>query len=98
MQSEKKIGMTTTPPQLMQELTQILQDLPADKARELVDFAHFLQDRYRLRAARGSAAAILHSLQKHGPLQFEAGELDDLLAELAAARLLDMTDDDRLSA
>ncbi len=95
---EERMGMANTTPQLMQELTLILQELPTDKARELVDFAHFLQARHGLRAPRGSAAAILYGLQAYGPLQFEAGELDGLLAELEALRALDMNDDDRLLA
>jgi len=41
---------------------------------------------------RGSAEAILHALDQAGPLQFEPGELESLLAEIQA--LLELDHDD----
>ncbi|MDQ4078439.1 MAG: DUF2281 domain-containing protein [Chloroflexota bacterium] len=76
----------------VQELETILADLPADKVQEVVDFASYLRHRYSAIPQRGSATAILHALEKLGPLEFEEGELDALLDEIEAMRQMDMRD------
>lgn len=78
----------------VKELETILAELPADKVQEVVDFASYLRHRYHTMSPRGSAKAILQALEKKGPLEFEAGELEALLAEIEAMREMDMRDDD----
>ena len=78
----------------VQELETILAALPAEKVQEVVDFASYLRDRYSATPQRGSAGAILHALEKTGPLEFEEGELDSLLDEIDAMRQMDMDDND----
>jgi len=57
----------------------------------VIDFAGYLQSEYNKRqTARGSAEAILQALERVGPLQFEPGELDQLLDEIDQMRLMDM--------
>jgi hypothetical protein len=82
----------------VQELETIMDELPAEKVEELMDFAHYLYQRYTPQPARGSADAILKTIEMVGPLQFEAGELDMLLEELDNLRRLDATNHDELSA
>jgi hypothetical protein len=67
-----------------QELEKILDQLPSDKVEELFDFAHYLHQRYAPHPRRGSAEAILQTIEDVGPLEFEPGELDTLLESLAA--------------
>lgn len=74
----------------VKELEDILAELPADKAQEVIDFAHYLHQRYTTYPPRGSAAAILRGLEEIGPLEFEKGELDALLEEIEALRQLDL--------
>jgi hypothetical protein len=76
------------------ELETIIAELPSEKAQELLDFAYYLRQRYTSHLKRGSAAAILETLEEVGPLQFEEGELDKLLAEVEAMRMLDMSNND----
>ncbi len=47
----------------------------------------------RLAAAvrRGSAEAVLRTLEQVGPLQFASGELDALLAEVRVMREMDLS-------
>ena len=78
----------------VKELETILAELPADKVQEVVDFASYLRHRYHTIAQRGSAQAILQTLEQTGPLEFEEGELDALLYEIEAMREMDMRDDD----
>lgn len=66
------------------ELENILADLPAEKVQALMDFAHYLPQRYASQPHCGSAAAILEGLERVGSLQFEEGELDMLLEEIEA--------------
>jgi hypothetical protein len=40
---------------------------------------------------RGSPEAILQALEETGGLQFERGELDELLSDIELSRLLDLT-------
>jgi hypothetical protein len=78
----------------IEELETILDELPADKAQQVFDFAHYLHQRYTLHPGHGSAEAILQVLEDVGPLKFEKGELDALLEELDAMREMDVTDSD----
>jgi hypothetical protein len=72
------------------ELETIMAELPDEKAQEVLDFAHYLRQRYVPQVERGSASAILETLGKVGALQFEEGELTSLLEDLAAMRQMDM--------
>jgi hypothetical protein len=87
-----------TPSTHAQELESIMEELPAEKVEELLDFAHYLYQRYTPQPARGSADAILKTMEMVGPLQFEAGELDTLLEELNNMRRLDESIHDELPA
>ena len=73
------------------ELTIIINELPSEKVQELMDFAYYLRQRYVPQPRRGSAAAILETLEEVGPLQFAEGELDSLLADIETMRQLDMS-------
>lgn len=86
--------MTQSTSKPVQELETILADLPANKVREVVDFASYLRHRYGPSPQRGSVGAILQALKETGPLQFEEGELDMLLNELEAMRQLDLSGND----
>jgi hypothetical protein len=68
----------------MKELETIVAELPTEKVQELLDFAYYLHQRYTPHPQRGSATAILDTLQEVGALQFEEGELDALLADIEA--------------
>jgi hypothetical protein len=72
------------------ELEEILADLPAEKVQTLMDFAYYLHQRYASHPRRGSAGAILETLERVGSLQFEEGELDALLKDIEAMRQLDI--------
>lgn len=85
-----EVVLTQKTPTPVQELESILAELPADKVQEVVDFASYLRHRYQARSERGSAGAILHALERTGPLEFREGELDALLEEIEAMRLMDM--------
>jgi hypothetical protein len=76
------------------ELENIIAELPLDKAQELMDFAHYLRQKYTPHPQRGSAAAILETLEEVGPLQFEEGELDSLLNDIEAMRQMDLIGSD----
>lgn len=66
---------------LTRQLRAAVRDLPADKVAEVLDFAAYLRDKYGQDCPkRGSAEAILDALDEVGPLEFEPGELDSLLA------------------
>jgi hypothetical protein len=76
------------------ELENIIAELPVDKAQELMDFAHYLRQKYTPHPQRGSATAILDTLEEVGPLQFEEGELDSLLKDIEAMRQMDLLESD----
>ena len=76
------------------ELEAILADLPLEKVQELLDFADYLRQRYAPPPQRGSAAAILTTLEEGGPAHFEEGELEQLLEEIESLRLMDMNGND----
>ena len=70
---------------LLTDLMITVQTLPAEKIEEILDFADYLSQRYDPSPPeRGSAEAILRHA---GKMQFEPGELDQLLTELSASRL-----------
>lgn len=83
--------MTQITGKQVQDLEEILSELPPEKIQELFDFAYYLHQRYTPHPRRGSAEAILQTLEDVGPLQFEEGELDKLLEEIEAMRQLDVT-------
>jgi hypothetical protein len=88
---EKEALMEQTKEQLTQRLVAAIQELPSDKLLTVLDFVGYLQSRYsQQRPERGSAEAILHALEQSGPLQFEPGELDALLAEIEHMRETDL--------
>ena len=76
---------------LIDQLVEKARALPPDKLMTLIDFAGYLQSHYgRQRPERGSPEAILQALERIGPLQFEPGELDQLLEEIEHMRLMDL--------
>ena len=81
-------------------LLEIAQELPDDKLVEVLDFVEFLHARYAAppQPKRGSPEAILQALERVGPLQFEPGELDRLLAEIEEMRLMDLKEHGELPA
>ncbi len=83
--------MEQTKQRLFDQLVEAVQPLSDDKILTVIDFAGYLQSEYNKRqTARGSAEAILQALERVGPLQFEPGELDQLLDEIDQMRLMDM--------
>ena len=85
--------------QIETRLAVAVQDLPHEKILQVIDFAGYLRSRYAPDAPqRGSAEAVLQALEQVGPLQFAAGELDTLLAEIQTMREMDLETYDELSA
>jgi len=85
--------------QMETRLAASVQDLPPDKMLQVIDFAGYLRSKYAPDTPkRGTAEAILQALEQVGPLQFAAGELDTLLAEIQAMREMDLETYDELSA
>jgi len=83
--------MEQTKQRLFDQLVEVVQPLSDDKILTVIDFAGYLQSEYsKRRPARGSAEAILQALERVGPLQFEPGELDQLLDEIEQMRLMDL--------
>lgn len=76
---------------LTRQLRAAVRDLPADKVAEVLDSAGYLRDKYgQARPERGSAEAIFRALDEVGPLEFEPGELETLLAEIERLRDSDL--------
>ncbi len=85
--------------QLRDHLVAAVQELPADKIIQVLDFVDYLQSKYnQRRPERGSAEAILQALERSGPLQFEPGELDALLTDIERMREMDAEYHDPLPA
>lgn len=83
----------TSKEQLIDRLAAAIQELPTEKVISVLDFVGYLQSRYSQRQPeRGSAEAILQALKQTGPLQFEPGELDALLADIERMREMDLTE------
>ena len=73
-------------------LLRAVQDLPDDKIDEAIDFVEYLQGKYgRRQPPRGSAEAFQKAIKEVGPLQFEPGELEELLADMERSRWTDLT-------
>ena len=80
-----------TKERLLDQLMEAARGLPEDRLLEVLDFASYLQSRYgRRHPERGSPEAILQALERSGGLQFEPGELDQLLEEIERMRLMDL--------
>lgn len=87
------MDQTQTKQRLLDQLVETARELPEDRLLEVLDFAGYLQSRYsRRRPERGSPEAILQALERIGPLQFEPGELDQLLEEIEQMRLMDLAE------
>ena len=85
--------------QMETRLAASVQDLPPEKILQVIDFAGYLRSKYAPDTPkRGTAEAILQALEQVGSLQFAAGELDTLLAEIQAMREMDLETYDELSA
>jgi len=82
--------MNATKQNLLDQLVNTAQSLPAEKLQEAIDFVGFLQQRSSNAPSQpepGSAQALL----KHtGSAYFNSGELDNLLNDIAQMRLLDL--------
>lgn len=84
-------NMPITKDELVGQLMTIVQDLPPEQIAQLSDYADYLRTRYAgVYPERGTAEAILYALEHVGPLIFEPGELDTLLAEIDQMRNLDL--------
>lgn len=87
--------MEQTKEHLLKGLIVVVQELSVDKLLEVLDFASYLHSKYSSQPPeRGSAEAILQALERTGPLQFEPGELDALLADIERMRAIDLAEHD----
>ena len=85
--------MEQTKEQLTNRLLAAVRELPIEKVTTLLDFVGYLQSQYSPRPSeRGSPEAIVHALEQVGPLQFEPGELDALLDDVARMRETDLAE------
>jgi hypothetical protein len=76
-------------------LLRAVQDLPDDKIGEAIDFVEYLQAKYGQRQPpRGSAEGIAKAFAEFGPLEFEPGEFDALLADMERSRWMSLTDEE----
>lgn len=76
---------------LVDELVSLVQELPSAQLVAVSEYARGLQTGV---PPRGTAQALIEALTHTGPLQFEPGQLDHLLAEIEALRQLDLEDHD----
>lgn len=84
-----------TKKELLDHLISVVQELPADQIAEVSEFAEELKENSKkLGSERGSIEAIIETMNKFGPLEFEPGELENLLAEISAMRELDLGEHD----
>jgi hypothetical protein len=81
--------MEPTKERLTKRLVAEIQDLPEDKLLMVLHFVERLGSTSD-RPERGSAEAISRALDRVGPLQFEPGELDTLLADIERMREMDL--------
>jgi hypothetical protein len=80
---------------LTDRLLRAVQDLPDDKIGEAIDFVEYLQTKYGQRQPpRGSPATFLKALEEVGPLEFEPGELEELLTDMERSRWMGLTDEE----
>lgn len=83
--------MAESKTRLPERLLTAVQGLPEDKVAEVLDFAGYLHSKYGQHGPkRGSPEAILQALEQYGPLQFEPGELDAILADIERSRESDL--------
>lgn len=75
---------------LMETLLENVRDLPEHEVAKVLAFAEHLREESSEDAPElGSARAISHALDEDGPLEFEPGELDTLLADIENMRDMD---------
>ncbi len=81
--------MEQTKQNLLDQLVSAAQSLSTDKLLEALDFVGYLRDRASsaARPERGSARALLSHV---GTFHFGPGELNQLLADIAQMRALDL--------
>lgn len=86
--------MEPTKEELTERLVSEVRHLPEDKILAILHFAGYLRTSSGLRPQdperRGSAAEILQALDQAGPLRFDPGELDALLADIEHMREADL--------
>ncbi len=84
--------------QLIEQVQRHLSRLPEDKVLEVLDFVQFLES--RVINAREFRRGSLEALQECiGVWEFGSGELDEILADIEQARLMELDEqDDRLPA
>jgi len=75
--------MSETAMAYQNQVLRALDDLPAARIEEVLDFIGFLKYKETLKPGRGSAEALLRHA---GAWQFEPGELDQLLTEIEQLR------------
>ncbi|MGH3086543.1 MAG: hypothetical protein ACRDSJ_04410 [Rubrobacteraceae bacterium] len=73
---------------LVETLIEKVRALPVNEVAKVVAFADRLRNESNP-PERGSSRAISLALDERGPLQFESGELDALLADIEETRNLD---------
>ena len=77
--------------ELLEQLIAVVQELPREQIAEVSNYAKELRHQNdRGVPEPGSMAAIIEAMKAAGPLEFEEGELESLLAEIEAMRDLDM--------
>lgn len=80
--------------ELLEELIANVHDLSNEQIEILTEYAKDLRlHSVSQEPERGTPEAILQALEAIGPLQFEEGELDRLLAEIEDLRQLDLDRD-----
>jgi hypothetical protein len=81
-----------TKEELTNHLLAAIQDLPKDKVLTVLHFVGYLQSISGQLPSpeRGSAEAISKALDQAGPLRFDPGELDALLADIEHMREMDL--------
>lgn len=84
---------------LLTQLVAVVKELPNEQIAEVADFAGYLQSKHRSLDARpGSPQAVLGALERYGPLEFDEGELDTLMADVERLRNLELDENGGLSA
>jgi hypothetical protein len=84
---------------LVTQLVALVKDLPDELIAEIADFVGYLQSKHgALNEGQGSPEGILDGLDRYGPLEFDEGELDTLIADIERLRNQDLDDNARLSA
>lgn len=72
---------------LLAQLITIANDLPPEQIEALADFAEYLRAKYPSeKPERKTTETIIEALERVGPLEFEPGELEAILAEIQQMR------------